>query len=298
MTYSFWPGPSSDGDASRVRELQAELNRLELELKTSRQEVARQSAEIQALQQKLKQQLETIERPSPGKPTQGPPGAESQNRAAQSASETKRSQIAAVQARVEQGLLRRDEATLTGIFQKHIRVAETQSGKRAGLLAALREFNPSLEADDLHELERMISVKPSAEVTYEHFKQLVNQPSKVDQWVHSLPTSSLLADAVAALTPKSQDLRAVGELTVDEISSVCEGLIKGLEKMLAEHVKLLQESYKAMDAKAKKAETAAASKFQVSKMSCGTVDDYHGGIEGRTGPPCTLLSRHAAHNYC
>ncbi len=69
-------------------------------------------------------------------------------------------------------------------------------------------------------------------------------------------------------------------LTDGERLAVCEAVCKGLERMLKESSALLQNAFSVSD---HRKEAIDGSKFNIVPVSCGTVNDFHAGVEGRIG---------------
>ena len=115
--------------------------------------------------------------------------------------------------------------------------------------------------------------------------------------MQSLPLSSLLMDALPRpnAEEKRNRLRIVSERTAADILVIAHEFAYGLERMLTESVNSLKESFAAMDEKNKTKEDFkknAASKFTVNKeMACGTIKDFHDGLEGRIGSACVGVVR-------
>ena len=112
--------------------------------------------------------------------------------------------------------------------------------------------------------------------------------------MQSLPLSSLLMDALPRpnAEEKRNRLRIVSELTAADILVIAHEFAYGLERMLTESVNSLKDSFATMDKKNETKEKNAASKFAVNKeMACGTIKDFHDGLEGRIGIACVVVVR-------
>ncbi len=115
-------------------------------------------------------------------------------------------------------------------------------------------------------------------------------PAAVSSWVRSLPLAEVIIDALPR--PPAGDarhrLRAVAELSADELRLAARGAAAGLERLLREGVAELRVGFRAYDARLAASEAlraCAARKFEVPPaMKCGTIDDFHAGLEGRIGP--------------
>ena len=110
-------------------------------------------------------------------------------------------------------------------------------------------------------------------------QQVLDKPSRLHEWAKGLPLHALLADAIPR-KPGSDPLRVVSGLTDGERLAVCEAVRNGLEVMLKESSDLLKQAFFVSD---QRKEAIAESKFNIVPLSCGNVNDFHAGVEGRIG---------------
>jgi hypothetical protein len=122
----------------------------------------------------------------------------------------------------------------------------------------------------------------------QEFTTAVNHPSKVRQWIETLPLSQLLAHCLAFKgvgSESSDQLREVSRLSADEISASTHAYFEGAQTVLADAVHELKRCHDAMDAAASAA-ASSNSKFQTPKMSAGSAEDFYQGLVGRVGECC------------
>ena len=110
-------------------------------------------------------------------------------------------------------------------------------------------------------------------------QQLLQKPSRLHEWAKGLPLHELLADAIPR-KPGSDPLRVVAGLTDVERLAVCETVRTGLERMLKESSEILKEAFCVSD---KRNSSIDVSKFNIVPASCGNVNDFYAGLEGRIG---------------
>ncbi len=107
--------------------------------------------------------------------------------------------------------------------------------------------------------------------------------------MRSLPLAEVLFDALPRPRPGDtrHPLRVIAELSPAELALTARGAAVGLERLLRECAGELQRGFRAFDAKlaaSKKLRACAARKFEApTEMKCGTIDDFHAGLEGRIG---------------
>ena len=112
------------------------------------------------------------------------------------------------------------------------------------------------------------------------------------QWVSELPWADVIATHLAkltklsALSPLSSTADVVNEIAQhvsnDDMRTCVEGCITDLTTVMKDALAALKVSQAAMAAK-ERGRGSTGSKFQVSPMSCGTVEDFHLGLSTRVG---------------
>jgi hypothetical protein len=119
-------------------------------------------------------------------------------------------------------------------------------------------------------------------------------PTPVRGWVQSLPLAELLLDALPKQLDDDDDdqhshpLRAVSQLDEHQLQVTAICFAQGLQRLLREGVEALGEAFRAFDETLKNSEELqtkkAAAKFeQLQDIKCGTIEDFHAGLEGRIG---------------
>jgi hypothetical protein len=104
------------------------------------------------------------------------------------------------------------------------------------------------------------------------------------EWAKTLDLPEILADAI----PRKQGvdaLRVVSELTEEEIEKVIGALHDGLRNVLRKSVNEMRMAFMASDLRIKSSttEVASGSKFNLIPLSCGSIEDFHLGLERRIG---------------
>ncbi len=118
----------------------------------------------------------------------------------------------------------------------------------------------------------------------EEFQQLVRKPSQLIEWAKTLGLPELLADAM----PRKQGanaLRVVSEQTDAEFENVIGALLSGLRSVLTKSAHELKQAFAASDLRMRNSmsEANSGSKFDLIPLSCGTIIDFHEGLERRIG---------------
>ncbi len=121
-------------------------------------------------------------------------------------------------------------------------------------------------------------------LSLEEFQQLVQRPPQIVEWAKTLGLPELLADAM----PRKRSvnaLRVVSELSDADFENVIGALLDGLRTVLRKSAHELKQAFAVSDLRTKSSisEANSGSKFDLIPLSCGTIDDFHVGLEGRIG---------------
>lgn len=111
------------------------------------------------------------------------------------------------------------------------------------------------------------------------FQSLVRKSNQLNEWAKTLNLSELLADAIPRF-PGRHPLRIISTLTDEEQSCICLAVQNGLKRLLKESSESLKASFDLND---ERTNSDGGSKFNIVALSCGNVEDFHKGIEGRIG---------------
>ena len=167
------------------------------------------------------------------------------------------------------------------IFKKHADQA-TNLMAAAAMTAALRELGVQLTEDEAAAVFESANADENGGLDLQEFIKAINRPSKVQQWVETLPLSPLLAHCLSFKGGDSSDpLREVSRLSAQEIRASIQAYCESAEKIVVDAVPELKKCQDAMDALT--ASIAGNSKFQTPKMSAGSVEEFYQGLAGRVG---------------
>jgi hypothetical protein len=179
---------------------------------------------------------------------------------------------------VDLGFKRRDASFVQIVFDKH---HDRQSGSisKSSLHSVLKELGLDIDQQRANELFDEFDSDNSDGLSLQELQQLLQKASRLHEWAKGLPLHALLADAIPR-KPGIDSLRVVCGLTDSERLAVCEAVRSGLERMLKESSELLQKAFCVSD---ERKEAIDGSKFNIVPVSCGSVNDFHAGVEGRIG---------------
>ena len=150
---------------------------------------------------------------------------------------------------------------------------------RSQVFSVLKELGLNIDEAEAKALFDEFDTDISEGLDLQELQLLLQKPSRLHEWAKGLSLHELLADAMPR-KPGIDPLRVASALTAEEISAVCEAVRFGLERMLKASSAFLREAFRASD---QRKDTIEDSKFSIVAVSCGTIQDFHAGVEGRTG---------------
>ena len=192
------------------------------------------------------------------------------------------------------GRRRRNVAQITKVFESHAEtISDNQESKflpKAKFLVALKEFDISsmdFTEQDLEQVDliyQQLDRNGDGKLDLQEFILALRSPAMIDtiaEWVKSLAIHQLLADCF----PRPQGefpLLSMSKLSKDNVHDIVTEFSVSLEEILNEHIGLLKISLQKM--KSRK-QNSIGKKFEsdLSKMECGAISDFHGGLTARIG---------------
>jgi hypothetical protein len=186
-----------------------------------------------------------------------------------------------IQARVARFHNSRNQLHNELIFKKYAN-PDTNLITDDAMNSALRELGVQLTPDEAAAVFEEADTDENGGLDLQEFIKAINHPSKVQQWVETLPLSSLLAHCLSFKGGDSSDpLREVSRLSAHELRASAQAYCENLQTVLADAVRELKKCHDAMDALT--ASSVSNSKFQTPKMSAGSVEEFYQGLFGRVG---------------
>jgi hypothetical protein len=179
---------------------------------------------------------------------------------------------------VDLGFRRRDASHVKKAFDKHCDL-HSASISESRLHYVLTELGLDIDQQRATELFGEFDTDSSEGLSFLELQQLLHKPSRLHEWAKGLPLHELLADAIPR-KPGTDPLRVVSRLSAGERAAVCEAVRKGLERMLKESSEVLEKAFWVSD---QRKDAIDGSKFNIVPVSCGNVNDFHAGVEGRIG---------------
>jgi hypothetical protein len=190
-----------------------------------------------------------------------------------------------IQRHVEFGFTRRTKEYIYDVFSQH-REPSVSSGDsfilKKNFPIALKDLKIKLTDRDMEELFKKVDIDRSESLSFDKFYSILSQPSDLERWALSIPFHYLVADAVSCIEKGSaQVMETASNLTESDIQVICNGILDGMKRMIADNVSNLKKAFDYM--RDSQAGHGAGSKFSVSTMSSGDTGDFHNGLEGRIG---------------
>ena len=199
-----------------------------------------------------------------------------------------------VRAKIDYGIRARERRLqpkeVESVFNQHAVVAPTTGGEQRlpadrltlpsdRLSNALQQLGLFVDETEARNY-LLVAGGDQRSLGLDEFQQAAQGQWAGEVWAQSLPLAQLLSDTLPDCA-ECHRLRAISSLTAKEIRAVVEGFSEALEGMLSERVESLRKSLLAMDEH--KEGPRPNRKFQVVSMSCGRIEDFHGGVTKRIG---------------
>jgi hypothetical protein len=185
-----------------------------------------------------------------------------------------------IRMQVEAGFKRRNSDFIRATFESHKNV--TKNGVLSSSLGpALNNLGLVVDPSEIDEILKSRDLNSDGVLNFQEFLSLVSTPSQVEEWVGGLPLTQMVSDALPRVAGLGADqLRHLSNATLKDLEVSCEIIKEGLLQTLQEKLAVLKTAYKKLDS-----QTAAGSntKFQISKMSVGSIADFHKGLTTRIG---------------
>jgi len=157
-----------------------------------------------------------------------------------------------------------------------------------GFVTALNELGISSNSADPSHLFKEADIDEDGFLDVEEFGRVISRPSKLEQWLSTLPLARLLSFCLEAadqsLAASPDPLRVVSCLDPPVLSAVMDGFCDGAKRLLGERARNLSTCYAALDRKTREAGSGSNAKFQnATTMSAGTAESFHKGVTDRIG---------------
>jgi hypothetical protein len=186
-----------------------------------------------------------------------------------------------LQSSVDRFLKRRQEAFAKDVYERHADPNEHLI-LPDGLQHALEEMGVQIKSEEVQALMVMTDFDKNGGLDFEEFRRaLMKPPTKLEQWVDTLPLAGLLASCFTL--PEGDQLHEVSLLSAENLNAIAEAYAYGLKRVLVDAQSRLKETLQCMETKAKENVGGESSKFKTFKMSTGSVPHYIEGLTGRIG---------------
>jgi hypothetical protein len=188
---------------------------------------------------------------------------------------------------IDMGLKRKNVAFLREIFDRH--KGEGGGLSTANLAQALSDADAPVIPDSEEAVAEWISrfdADANALIGFEEFRSGVFAPDELHLWYQEM-SMPMMADALRPLVGRGSDqLLRVSRLSEAEMraawSAVCSRIPDHAEAM---HKLLRQQFETQSDFEHQTQLEMNSGKFAIQKMACGTIDEFHEGLQARVGTP-------------
>jgi len=197
---------------------------------------------------------------------------------------------------VDSFFARREGSVLGKAFDK-FSIEETKELEISKLSDALKSVGIFRDDRELVEVSTMMDVDKNGAINKDQFLDITRTPTSMDQWARTLPLGDLLSSCLPH--KEGEPLQVVGSLTEEELLNVEQAFQRGFKRLFEESAAQLRE---AVEVTKRSAEAAlndkGVSKYSTFKMSCGNVDNFHEGLQGRIGAPSLEFLKAMRAEHC
>ncbi len=194
---------------------------------------------------------------------------------------------------MKQGIRRRNSQEIARVFTNNAdrlgdhEVPSSLHLPKDRLLVALKEFSvgsKDVTYEDMENLEfqyNSLDQNGDGKLDLNEFKQAVQSPSHLEEWVRSLNIHQLVADAIPRKEGEDP-LVSASKLSRQVISDICAEIVDELHNIISDGVGKLRQSFNMMDSRDV---NKLAEKFQskVPMLNCGSMEDFRRGIMAHIG---------------
>ena len=201
-------------------------------------------------------------------------------------------------AAVAAGFMRRDAKFLREVFDRHKDGPTSLSVSKltAALIEADAPVIPDSDAAAAAAIARFDS-NSNRVMELGEFERAVNVPDELALYFQE-KRQPALADALRALVGRGIDqLLRVSQLTPEDMLAACTAVCASLPEQAKSLHEELQRSFQAQF-EIQSQMAADGGKFNVVKMACGGVEDFHSGLTGRVGMPNLKFMEAMRQEHC
>jgi hypothetical protein len=199
---------------------------------------------------------------------------------------------------VSNGMKRQDASFLRQVFDKH----KDASGSipAAALAEALVDADAPVIPDSITAVEAAISrfdVNRNGVVKFGEFLRFVSEPDDLALYFQERHAPAL-ADALRAVVGRGSDqLLRTSQLSSSEILAASAAVCRCVPDQALKLHEQLQRSFTAQFELQAQLQ-ADCNKFNVVKMACGSIEDFHAGLTSRVGMPHLDFQREMMREHC
>ena len=145
--------------------------------------------------------------------------------------------------------------------------------------------------NDYDRMFKEADINKDARLDFEEFSRAVSGPSKLEQYLSTLPLAKLLAFCLSSaddsIAESNDPVREISRLSPDALERGADIFHEGLKRLLDDMRTKLMVCFNEL---AKKDAQGTNVKFQTFTMNCGNLEDFANGLSNRVGEHVLLHS--------
>jgi hypothetical protein len=201
--------------------------------------------------------------------------------------------IRQLQEQVDNGLKCRREQRIKAVFETYCDVGR-EAISLPNLGDALAKLNVQIESHKwLAQVFDEMDTDRNKTLDFSEFRRLLDKKSDIQEWASTLQLDLIFADAIPdgessglrtipANSLSHKVVKRISVLSKEEIDAICLVVSNGLRVLLSDKVTDLQACFRDEEMSPQDSCDSNSGKYQ-TVMNCGSIDNFHQGLEDRVG---------------
>ena len=144
---------------------------------------------------------------------------------------------------------------------------------------------------DHQDLFQSLDLNGNGFLDFQEFRRCLNYDGELEQWAATLPLAPLLACCIPIDGRRQgSHIRELCELKDADIEMAMRAFADGARRVVAARLAELRAGFEELGRRAAAQTSGTSAKFETCEMACGSIDDFHRGIQERIGDRILCVS--------
>ncbi len=177
---------------------------------------------------------------------------------------------------------KQNDAWIRAVFDKHMD-PKTKLLPPNRFVSALRELDTQIDgSEEIETLFHSLDLNGDGALAFPEFRRCLEFRSPLDQWAATLPLAPLLASCLP-IACRGDAARALCCLSAASLTAALSAYADGVRRLVEAKLEELRLGYEELDLRAAEQASGIGDKFRMSDMACGSIEDFHKGMQDRIG---------------